>query len=113
MLCPLDRRGHSFGHFRSQQSHPRPGMIHGEQKITYHRQLLVGESFMCKRRVKDVYERSGKLGKMTFVVLESTGHDLAGNLVFSSSSTLIAPVFWHIENGIRHAPLVWCMPNFL
>ncbi|HBW34940.1 MaoC family dehydratase N-terminal domain-containing protein [Desulfosporosinus sp. BICA1-9] len=68
-----------------------PGMIHGEQKITYHRPLLVGDSFMYKRRVQDVYERIGKQGKITFLVIETTGKDLAGDLVFSSSSTLIAP----------------------
>lgn len=70
---------------------PIPGMIHGEQKITYRRQIQVGESLRCKRCIKDVYERVGKLGKMTFVVLETEGCDLAGELVFSSSSTLIAP----------------------
>lgn len=70
---------------------PMMGMIHGEQKFTYHRQLYVGDSLTYKRRVKDVYERVGKLGKMTFVVLETTGYDLMGELVFSSSSTLITP----------------------
>lgn len=70
---------------------PIVGMIHGEQKITYHRPLRVGESISYKRRVKDVYDRTGKLGKMTFVVLETVGQDLTGELVFSSSSILIAP----------------------
>src|SRR5665648_34403 len=70
---------------------PIPGMIHGEQKFTYHRQLYVGDALVCKKCIKDVYERVGKLGKMTFVVLETTGCDLAGELVFSSCSTLIAP----------------------
>lgn len=66
-----------------------PGMIHGEQKITYHRPLLVGDSFTYRRRVKDVYERNGKQGKITFLVIETIGKDLTGELVFSSSSTLI------------------------
>ena len=70
---------------------PMIGMIHGEQKFTYHRQLYVGDSLTYKRRIKDVYERVGKLGKMTFMVIETTGYDLMGELVFSSSSTLIAP----------------------
>lgn len=70
---------------------PIPGMIHGQQKITYQRQIQIGERLSCKRSIKDVYVRSGKLGKMTFVVLETTGHDSAGELVFSNSSTLIAP----------------------
>jgi hydroxyacyl-ACP dehydratase HTD2-like protein with hotdog domain len=70
---------------------PVVGMIHGEQKITYHRQLRIGDSISYKRRVKDVYERTGKLGNMTFVVLETIGHDLTGELVFSSCSIVIAP----------------------
>jgi|SRR5680860_92524 len=70
---------------------PMIGMIHGEQKFTYYRQLHIGDSLTYKRRIKDVYERVGKLGKMTFMVIESTGYDLMGELVFTSSSTLIAP----------------------
>lgn len=70
---------------------PLPGMIHGEQKMTYLRPLYVGESISLKRCIKDVYERSSKLGRVTFMVIETSGYDLAGDLVFSSSSTLIAP----------------------
>ncbi|KUO72228.1 MAG: hypothetical protein APF81_17195 [Desulfosporosinus sp. BRH_c37] len=70
-----------------------PGIIHGEQKITYHRPLSVGDSITYKRCIKDVYERTSKLGKMIFVVLVTSGYDLAGGeLVFSSSSTIITPV---------------------
>jgi len=68
-----------------------PGMIHGEQKITYHRPLAVGDSITYKRRIQDVYERTSKLGKIIFVVLETSGYDLTGELVFSSSSTIITP----------------------
>lgn len=68
------------------------GMIHGEQKITYQRPLSVGDSLTYKRRIKEVYERTSKQGSMIlFVVIETTGYDLAGEIVFSSSSTLIAP----------------------
>lgn len=48
---------------------PILGMIQGEQKIIYHRQLMIGETVKYKRCIKDVYERVGKLGKMTFIVL--------------------------------------------
>ncbi len=69
-----------------------PGMIHGEQKISYQRPLAIGDSLTYKRCVKDVFERTTKLGKLIFVVLETYGYDLAGELVFSSSSTIITPV---------------------
>lgn len=70
---------------------PIPGLIHGEQKITYYRPLYVGDSLTYKKCIKDVYERIGNRGKKTFVVVETTGCDLTGELVFSSSSVLIAP----------------------
>lgn len=69
---------------------PIKGMIHGEQKFIYYRQLYVGDSLTYKRRIKHVYEREGQLGKMTFMVIETLGYDLLGELIYSSSSTLIA-----------------------
>lgn len=68
-----------------------PGIIHGEQKITYHRPLNVGDIITYKKSIKDVYERIGKLGRKTFVVIETNGYDLTGELVFSCSSVVIAP----------------------
>lgn len=67
-------------------------LIHEEQLITYRRPLSIGDSLTYKRRIKDVYERTSKLGKETIVKLETVGFDLAGELVFSCSSTLINPV---------------------
>jgi len=71
---------------------PIPGTIHGEQKITYHRPLYVGDTLTYKNSIKDVYDRKGKLGRKTFVVIETTGYDLAGELIFSSTAVIIAPV---------------------
>jgi hypothetical protein len=68
-----------------------PGIIHGEQKITYHRPLYVGDSITYKSRIKDIYQRNGKRGKINYVVVETIGSDLTGEMVFSSSSILIAP----------------------
>lgn len=70
---------------------PPPGTIHGEQTISYCRPLRIGEKFTYKRKIKDVYEKNGKSGKMTFVVLETIGLDLFGDRIFSSQSTLIIP----------------------
>jgi len=68
-----------------------PNVILGEQKISYCRPLVVGESIIYKRRIKDVYERIGKQGKKIFVVIETTGYDFSGEVIFSSTATLIAP----------------------
>ncbi|MCB8817856.1 FAS1-like dehydratase domain-containing protein [Desulfosporosinus shakirovi] len=68
-----------------------PGMIHGEQKFTYHRPLLIGDILSYKLCIKDVYERTTKLGKVTFFVIETTGINLTGEQVFTISSTFFAP----------------------
>lgn len=67
-----------------------PNLILGEQKISYSRPLVVGESITYKRRIKDVYERIGKKGKMVFVLIETLGYDFCGEVIFSGTSTLIA-----------------------
>lgn len=68
-----------------------PGIIHGEEKIVYHRSLKMGDTLTYKKCIKDVYERIGKQGTKTVVVIETNGYDLAGQLVFTSSSVVIAP----------------------
>lgn len=67
-----------------------PNLILGEQNISYRRQLVVGDSLTYKRRIKDVYGRMGKQGKISFILIETTGYDFSGELVFSSTATLIA-----------------------
>lgn len=67
-----------------------PNLLLREQKISYRRPLLVGDSITYKRRIKDVYERIGKHGKTTFLLIETIGNNFSGELVFSSTSTLIA-----------------------
>ncbi len=68
-----------------------PSLILGEQKISYRRLLEVGDRITYKRRIKDVYGRIGKQGKITIILIETTGYDFSGELVFSSTATFIAP----------------------
>jgi acyl dehydratase len=64
-------------------------VLHGEQEYTYERPIVAGDVLRCQSTVIDVYERTGKLGSMTFMVSEVRGEDLAGNLVFTGKSTVI------------------------
>nr|WP_204517210.1 MaoC family dehydratase N-terminal domain-containing protein [Brevibacillus fulvus] len=64
-------------------------ILHGEQEYRYMRPIVAGDVLQCVSQVVDVYERTGKLGAMTFLVTEIQGHDLAGNLVFTGRSTII------------------------
>ncbi len=68
---------------------PNKGLIHGEQIYHYERPLLVGEEIFCYSKVEDYYERSGKSGRMGFLVLSSNGEDLAGNPIFTSKQVVI------------------------
>lgn len=67
------------------------GMVHGEQKFKYYQPISVGDSITCIRQIEDVCQKTGKLGKMTFVITETKGYNAEGELVFKASSTLIFP----------------------
>ncbi|BDG58988.1 MaoC family dehydratase N-terminal domain-containing protein [Caldinitratiruptor microaerophilus] len=64
-------------------------VLHGEQEFEYTRPLRAGDRLVCRTRVADVYERTGRLGRMTFVVVTTEGRDEKGAPVFTARSTLI------------------------
>ena len=75
---------------------PIPGLsidlarvLHGAQEYRYERAIRAGDRLRCRTRLADVYERDGRLGRMTFLVIESEGRDDRGQLVFSGRSTAI------------------------
>ncbi|MFS0777981.1 MaoC family dehydratase N-terminal domain-containing protein [Neobacillus sp. 3P2-tot-E-2] len=68
---------------------PNKGLIHGEQTFHYKRPLVVGEGLLCYSEVKKYFEKKGNFGEMGFLVLESFGEDLAGDVIFSSTSTVV------------------------
>jgi len=63
--------------------------LHGGEEYTYERPIRAGDRIIVVRRVKDIYQREGSLGLMTFYILESEGKDPDGNLVFTGRSTII------------------------
>ncbi|KPV44232.1 MaoC family dehydratase N-terminal domain-containing protein [Alicyclobacillus ferrooxydans] len=65
------------------------GLIHGDERFRYFRPIFAGDVLYCSRKLVDVFERSGKLGNMTFLVYEQTAADEAGNPVVQSKSTII------------------------
>jgi acyl dehydratase len=68
---------------------PTKGLIHGEQTFHYERPLVVDEEILCYSEVKKYLEKKGNFGKMGFLMVESFGEDLVGNLIFSSTSTIV------------------------
>ena len=56
-------------------------VLHGEQEFEIHRQFLPGETYLCRSKVLDIYEKPGKSGAMAFIVRETAITDRANELV--------------------------------
>jgi hypothetical protein len=64
-------------------------VLHGSQEYRYERPLRAGDRVRCRVRVADVYQRKGRLGEMTFLILVMDGSDESGNPIFSGTTTAI------------------------
>src|SRR5207244_616069 len=56
-------------------------VLHGEQEFEIFRQLIPGETYLCRTKVVDLYEKTGKSGPMAFVVRETAITDRANEIV--------------------------------
>jgi len=56
-------------------------ILHGEQEFELHREITPGETFLCRPKITDIYEKSGKSGPMAFVVRETSVTDARNELV--------------------------------
>jgi len=75
---------------------PIPGLtidlarvLHGGQEYRFERPILAGDRLRCHTRLRDVYQREGKLGAMTFLIIELEGRAENGEPVFTGRSTVI------------------------
>ena len=64
-------------------------VLHGAQEYRYERPLRAGDRVRCRLRVADIYQRQGRLGEMTFLILVITGTDESENPVFTGTTTAI------------------------
>jgi hypothetical protein len=64
-------------------------VLHGSQEYRYERPLRAGDRVQCRVRVADVFQRKGRLGEMTFLILAMDGTDESGNPIFSGTTTAI------------------------
>jgi acyl dehydratase len=56
-------------------------VLHGEQEFELYRPLQPGRTYLCRAKVVDVYEKTGKSGPMAFVVRETTITDAENEIV--------------------------------
>jgi len=55
-------------------------LLHGEQEFEIHRQLVPGETYLCRTKIVDIYEKTGRTGPMAFVVREVAVTDRTGEV---------------------------------
>ena len=75
---------------------PIPGLtydlariLHGGQEYRFQRPIRAGDRLRCRARLQDVYQREGRLGAMTFLIIELEGRGQNGEPVFTGRSTVI------------------------
>jgi acyl dehydratase len=56
-------------------------LLHGEQEFELHRPIRPGETLLCRSKVLDVYEKTGRSGPMGFVVRETVVTDGTNEIV--------------------------------
>ena len=56
-------------------------VLHGEQEFEMARPIQPGHTYLCRSRIVDVYEKTGKSGPMAFVLREMTITDRTNEVV--------------------------------
>jgi hypothetical protein len=64
-------------------------LLHGEQEFESFRQLRPGETYLCRSKVIDQYEKTGKTGAMAFVVRETAVTDRDNEIVAKMRSITV------------------------
>ena len=68
---------------------PSAGLIHADQEFEYMRKIRAGDVLYASTILKDVFEKSGKLGQMVFLVFEHNATDESGVAVVREQMTII------------------------
>ncbi len=56
-------------------------VLHGEQEFEHFKPIRPGETYLCRSKVVDVYEKTGRSGPMGFVVRETAVTDSDNDVV--------------------------------
>lgn len=63
--------------------------LYGGTEYEFYRHIRAGDILSATPKIKDVYERQGKTGKMVFLVIETTYINQNGELVAKGRETVI------------------------
>jgi acyl dehydratase len=64
-------------------------VLHGEQELELFRPLTPGEALLCRTKILDLYEKTGRSGPMAFVVRETSVTDRADEVVATLRHTTV------------------------
>jgi len=64
-------------------------LLHGEQEFEVFRPLQPGQTYTCRAKVVDVYEKAGRTGPMAFVVRETSITDRTNEIVATMRQTTV------------------------
>ena len=64
-------------------------VLHGEQEFEQHRPITPGETFLCRSKIVDIYEKTGRTGPMVFVVRETAIIDRTNEIVATMRSVTV------------------------
>jgi acyl dehydratase len=56
-------------------------ILHGEQEFESYKPIRPGETYLCRSRITDIYEKTGRSGAMAFVVREMAVTDPDNEIV--------------------------------
>ncbi|SRR5713226_3985618 len=56
-------------------------ILHGEQEFEHFKPIRPGETYLCRSRITDIYEKTGRSGPMAFVLREMTVTDGENEIV--------------------------------
>jgi hydroxyacyl-ACP dehydratase HTD2-like protein with hotdog domain len=56
-------------------------ILHGEQEFELFRPLQPGRTYLCRAKIIDIYEKTGRSGPMAFVIRETSIADGANEIV--------------------------------
>jgi acyl dehydratase len=75
------RDGADSGEFLRELRTDISRLLHGEQEFEVFRPIRPGETFVCRSKVLDVYEKTGRSGPLGFVVRETSVTDQTNEIV--------------------------------
>lgn len=64
-------------------------VLHGEQEFIFHRPMRPGDKYWVQSEITDVYDKTGRTGRMSFIVTDTVARNINGDPVVTARSTIV------------------------